>query len=275
MSTDWGHDDLLCDLAAHLSVGCMVWRDIQLGPAGSPRPDVYTIRRSFSSPRPTCYEIKVTRQDFLSDVTSGKYRKYLDFGAVVFAVPKGLVNRNEVPTGCGLIVRSDKVWRHTRRPVVQGTLPDFYAMQKLLIDGIEREGPRRRLRGFSEYLSQKALAKRHGEEIAIALHDITTATARARQIIEQAENRAATITDRAERSLPDIIRVLAEQLDISETDILEREGHWMRRRLTAAIARKTGVEETARARQLASVSLQTVVRARDQLDRLIKEIEDE
>lgn len=39
-----GHDELAQSLAAHLRGDArMIWCDLQLGPSGSPRPDVYTI----------------------------------------------------------------------------------------------------------------------------------------------------------------------------------------------------------------------------------------
>lgn len=46
------HDELAADLAAKLRTDRrMVWTDIQLGPSGSPRPDVYAIFKSFSHHR--------------------------------------------------------------------------------------------------------------------------------------------------------------------------------------------------------------------------------
>jgi len=53
--TQWLHDDLQADLAAWLKdKSRMVWQDVQLGPAGSMRPDVYTLRKSFVRPWPNC-----------------------------------------------------------------------------------------------------------------------------------------------------------------------------------------------------------------------------
>lgn len=84
------HNDLMHALAANLRGNSdrMVWEDMQLGPSGSPRPDVYTIMKSYTSPLPTAYECKVSVADFRGDVVSGKWQAYLRFaGAVVFVSP--------------------------------------------------------------------------------------------------------------------------------------------------------------------------------------------
>ena len=58
--------------------------------------------------------------DFRSDITSGKWQKYLDFStAVVFAVPKGLVSKDDIPKGCGLMTRGENGWVTLRKPTRQ------------------------------------------------------------------------------------------------------------------------------------------------------------
>jgi len=82
---NWGHDALAEDLAQHLrSDKRMVWTDMQLGPSGSARPDVFTLDKVYSRPAPTAYECKISRADLRADTTSGKWQKYLQFaGAVI------------------------------------------------------------------------------------------------------------------------------------------------------------------------------------------------
>lgn len=175
----WKHDDLARDLAQHLrSDKRLVWTDMQLGPSGSPRPDVYTLECSYSKPLPTAYECKISRADLRSDTTSGKWQKYLQYaGAVIFAVPDGLCTPAEIPTGCGLIVRKAQTWRHVRKATRAHVSLPMEACMKLLIDGVARtvgaHVPQpRRLELWSEH---KAVRKKFGEAVALAARDIAAA----------------------------------------------------------------------------------------------------
>ncbi len=140
----WEHNALADDLAAHLrgSTDRLVWTDMQLGPAGSPRPDVYAIPKSFAHWTPMAYEVKVTRSDFRADVTIGKWLAYRKYAAgVMFAAPVNLIEAREVPEHAGLMVRGDTGWRTLQRAVFQtlDNLP-LETWIKLLLDGIERQG---------------------------------------------------------------------------------------------------------------------------------------
>ncbi len=141
---DWKHDDLARDLAAHLrgyARPAMIWLNMQLGPSGSPRPDVYSIEQTYQALRAMAFEIKVSRADFLRDVQAGKYLSYLKFaGAVSFAAPKGLLAKGDIPVGCGLIERGDDSWRWSRKPTINRleSLP-VVAWLKLVIDGCGRD----------------------------------------------------------------------------------------------------------------------------------------
>lgn len=177
----WRHDDLLDDLAAHLGAdpNRMIWRDMQLGPSGSPRPDVYTLPKSYSRFMPMAYEVKISVSDFRSDVTSGKWQKYLDYACgVYFAVPKGLITKDDIPAGCGLIVRSENVWRVARKPTLQPiqSLPHD-AWMKMLIDGVWRCHKQIRARAANDYLAQQKLRKKYGDKIASLIGNIDTAEA--------------------------------------------------------------------------------------------------
>lgn len=139
------HNELANDLASHLRGNAqagMVWTDMQLGPAGSPRPDVYMILKSYANWSATAYEIKVSASDLLSDLTSGKWQSYLRFAhRVIFALPAELAKSHgdRIPAQCGIIVRSETGWRMKRRPISNQlpTLPHD-AWMKLLIDGCDR-----------------------------------------------------------------------------------------------------------------------------------------
>ena len=189
------HDQLAEDLAAHLSgysTPMVVWTDMQLGPAGSARPDVYAIEKTYSALRARVFEVKVSRADFLSDVTSGKYLRYAAFaGSITFATPAGLISKAEVPKGCGLITRSSEgIWRYQRKPTLQPT-PDLPrdTWLKLVIDGCARE--RRALqatkcgpRTSSEWCHQRRVRERFGAELGAIVADRDNA---ARQIKDEAE----------------------------------------------------------------------------------------
>ena len=117
----WGHDQLAEDLASHLrgNTDRMVWTDMQLGPSGSSRPDVYAIPTSYSRFQPIAYECKVSMSDFRADVTKGKYTDYLKFAAgVVFACPAGLLKKEDIPAGAGLMVRGPDGWRSLKKPAL-------------------------------------------------------------------------------------------------------------------------------------------------------------
>lgn len=81
--------------------------------------DVAAAKPSWTSFNVTGYEIKVSRSDFLSDVRSGKFRRYLDFfHRFYFATPAGMMKKDEVPQGMGLIVRSENGWSGVVGPSV-------------------------------------------------------------------------------------------------------------------------------------------------------------
>jgi hypothetical protein len=105
----WAHDELAADLMdARHCAGEIAIEKLGLY-AGVV--DVAAMRISWTKPRLTAYEVKISRADFLSDIRSGKWRKYLvSVERLYFAVPKGLVDLREVPSECGLTVRGARGW---------------------------------------------------------------------------------------------------------------------------------------------------------------------
>lgn len=204
----WGHDELAHDLAEHLRANTEIiaWENMQMGPSGSPRPDVYTMRKSFVRFAPVAYEVKVSVSDFRSDITSGKWQSYLKYaGAVVFAVPAGLINKADVPAGCGLIVRHENVWRTVKGPTMQRleTL-SHEAWVKLMIDGIDREVKRNRAavpRECNAWLAARQVRKKHGDRIGELLSDLSMAEGRIIAATDAAKQQAAEIQDGTHREL--------------------------------------------------------------------------
>lgn len=204
------HDQLQEDLATHLRAGTdrMVWTNTQLGPSGSPRPDVFTVNKSFSRFRTDCYEIKVSVSDLRHDVTSGKWQSYRKFGhAVWFAFPKGMVPVDLVPAECGIILRSDTCWRAARKPVAQvmDTLPRD-AWLKLLMAGVPRfgQGDTTARRSDQWHLEQVA-RKKFGDTIGDLLRERQYAESRfataTEKLNESAEKISKEVTERRARAL--------------------------------------------------------------------------
>lgn len=134
--SQWGHNPLAEDLAAHLWAGGehLTWLNFAPDGMSSARPDVYAIRRfGFDRPDIISYEVKVSVADLRSDLTSGKWQKYHKFSSgVTFAVPQGLCTKADIPDGCGLIVRSGTGWRHTRKPTLQRVAIDTGTALRLI-----------------------------------------------------------------------------------------------------------------------------------------------
>ncbi|WP_281686750.1 MmcB family DNA repair protein [Pseudomonas citronellolis] len=205
----WQHDELAHDLAQSLRVNPehIVWENMQMGPSGSIRPDVYLLKKRYSTFAPVTYEVKVSVSDFRSDITSGKWQGYLGFSsAVIFAVPAGLVSKDDVPAGCGLIVRHDEVWRTVKKPTMQkiDTLSHKEWM-KLVIDGIERAVDQRdapRLRAaLSEWSAQEVLRRKVGEEIAMLIAKALRSKSSLEALIKSREEQVQEIRNGTQRDL--------------------------------------------------------------------------
>ncbi len=174
------HDELMIRLADYLGSisGRMMWTDMQLGPSGSPRPDVYAMDKSFAHPKPVSYEVKVSLSDFRSDVTKGKWQSYLEFsGAVIFVVPKGLITKNDVPNGCGLMTYNEETdtFASVKKPTLHPVTLPQRVMLKLLIDGADRVHQVNRRKLLDEYSIEKRVRKALGDEVAAAVFDIRKA----------------------------------------------------------------------------------------------------
>jgi hypothetical protein len=107
------HDELAHDLAV-CRAGCgeIARERISIGAfSDGGQMDVGSIRASKSNPRPRCWEVKVSRADFLADIRAGKWKKYLPFvGELYFATPRDLIDPREVPAGAGLAFRGANGW---------------------------------------------------------------------------------------------------------------------------------------------------------------------
>lgn len=270
MATDWKHDDLLNDLANHLAINQdrMLWTDLQLGPVGSVRPDVYAVRRSYTEPEATAYEIKVSASDLRSDLTTGKWRKYLDYaGSVVFAVPQDLSKeaRASVPREAGVMVRSDRGWRMARKPVGGTTRIPWQAMQKLLIDGMHREYRNiRAARGLlhRRFTEQETRQRVLGDELAQLVADRSVAKSRMENEIKAFRVRCDVAREdhnKAMAALHEEVRQIAEALGLGE--------HANASMCASALRRMRAAAVPVEARR-------TVLRGVSTMKRALRELED-
>lgn len=202
MTGKLSHNELARSLADHLRApDRMVWCDMQMGPVGSPRPDVYTVFKSYVRPTPTAYECKVSLSDFRADVTAGKWQSYLSFSSgVYFACEAGLITKNDVPEHCGLIVLTNGSWRAAKKPTLRPVDIPQHVWLKLLINGVEREGPVHRAKPYQELLYLQRLSVRFGEIAARTVRDrlavedeIESAKRQAKRIVANAQQRADEI----------------------------------------------------------------------------------
>ena len=169
---DVGHNFLQDELAAQLRAKTdrMVWTNIALGTVHSPRPDVFTLAKSYDLDA-RVYEVKASRADAMADIKSGKWQAYLQFcRGVYFAAPVGILKPADIPAEAGLYLRQpDGAWRAARKPTLQRqpTLPPDTWM-KLLMDGIEREARRPDLheRDVARHRAQAAVRRRYGDTLA-------------------------------------------------------------------------------------------------------------
>lgn len=111
----WSHDELAYDLA--IAKGGIPYLNVCLGSTWTtngkkvPRADLLVCRPSYKRFCISIYEVKVSRADYQSDIRSEKWKSYLPFcHRFYFAVQSGIINKSEIPSGAGLMVRGNKRW---------------------------------------------------------------------------------------------------------------------------------------------------------------------
>lgn len=232
------HDELQEDLASHLRGGTdrMVWTNTQLGPSGSPRPDVFTVNKSFSRFRSDCYEIKVSMSDLRSDLTSGKWQSYRKYGhAVWFAFPRGMAPLDLIPAECGVILRGE-TWRAARKPVAQvlDTLPrDAWLKLLMSLDDFDWSKHAPKIRHSADYKNEELVRRKAGAQLAQLFSDVKRAEdsltyrkqcmeeelARHRTYIEQQRKRDEEYLERDKVALSAELQALANDLGMDQSDM--------------------------------------------------------
>jgi hypothetical protein len=175
--------------------------------------------------------------DFRRDITAGKWTSYLQFAAgVMFCVPAGLISKDDIPNGCGLMVRNETGWRTVKGPTMRpvDNLPRD-AWIKLLLDGMHRISAERIARGINEWELEARVREKFGHTMA----DLVRAR---RNAENQFERDTALLKDAAE----DAHKLYPEQMTKArervEKDIAEISAE--RREMAVAL----GLPETAAVR---------------------------
>ncbi|TCL74206.1 hypothetical protein EDC14_1004144 [Hydrogenispora ethanolica] len=172
----WKHNELAEDLG---NVKQTNFLDIPLGSVtmefNTQRADVLEVKPSYTRFCVSIYEVKISRADFQSDVRSGKWRGYLDHcHRFYFAVPAGMVEKQEVPPEAGLIVRGETGWstlkaakpRNIEIPYTT-LLSLIFARQRINHSGLARE----RLYKLERYNQTKSFYKALGQRLGDALRN--------------------------------------------------------------------------------------------------------
>ncbi len=137
------------------------------------RMDAVAIKKSWTNPCISIYEVKVSRGDFKQDEKWHLYRQYGN--TFSFAVPEGLISKEELPEGVGLYyIKANGSIRTIVKPKFYDVKPDAAFLLYIMMNRLDNE----RIPFFSdefelynEYLESKKLKKKIGFELACKLND--------------------------------------------------------------------------------------------------------
>jgi hypothetical protein len=171
--------DLARSIAQYLGTDWMTWVEQPLGSVqmgNAHRVDVFAMSKSYKFVT-RIYEVKVSRSDFQKDAFEGKYKNYLPFcNYFYFATPSGLIKKDEIPKGCGLITFGEKGWNAVKSPSHRDVKYDYDFMQALLMKGYQdnyeryRDLENKRYGKTWEYPGFADAANEFGLKLA---HDVT------------------------------------------------------------------------------------------------------
>lgn len=177
------HSDLKDKLVENrLAMHFIVFAEVGIGSrwlqgSNLPVPDVMTLRYSYTRPDVTIYDIKSSKQDFSQDVNKAKYKRYLTFcDRFYFAMPIGLLRKNEVPEDAGLIVYSPgkNTWSVVKASPRHTAMLDRIHWQSLMMAKYATQRTARRLKErivWEENASVADRVKGLNYEIVRKIHD--------------------------------------------------------------------------------------------------------
>jgi len=191
----WNAKSLSEELAQQKDTGIWItWVQVPLGSVQMSNvgvADVLAVRKSFTNPNFIIYEVKVTRGDFLSDVNRGKYRRYFpDCCQLYFAAPAGVIKKEDLPEGTGLIVRGENGWHVIKAAPRREHRPDEQLLLKLLMRGYENRlvewKQYDRIKNL-EYKGLKDASLQHGIQIGRDLAQASEIIAQAKELVAEVE----------------------------------------------------------------------------------------
>lgn len=137
------------------------------------RMDAWVMEKSWSKPNVICYEIKISRADFLRD------RKMVDYlplcNELYIAAPAKMIDKNEVPKDCGLIEVHGSLMRIKKRaPYRKVSIPEnVYRYVLMCRASIEKE------RGFihdraywENWMAQKKEDREFGYNVSKTIREM-------------------------------------------------------------------------------------------------------
>jgi len=100
--------------------------------------DALAVKKSWTNPRITIYEVKVSRSDFLRDK---KHEQYLDYcNCFYFACPEGLIKKEELPDpriGLVYIYDDKRAWTRKASQIRETVVPPISLYQYILYSRLE------------------------------------------------------------------------------------------------------------------------------------------
>ena len=143
----------------------------------------------------------MTRGDFWRDVNEGKFTRYLPHcNQLFFAFPAGIIQKSELPEGCGLVTFGPKGWHtHVAAPRRHFT-PSLDLMLALLMKGYQDHFERYRkveTERLKDYTSLSEVCYRFGSRFAKSI-------ATAADQVQEVDKLKARIEEAAGKKFPDI-----------------------------------------------------------------------
>lgn len=140
------------------------------------RLDAWAMKKSYSSPLLTGYEVKISRSDFVND---SKLHEYLNLcNALYIVCPAGLIDKSEVPDGCGLMCTSktgSRIYIKKKAPYRQieepASLYKYILMSRARVVGPYQESAFDKKGYMERYVDRKIESERVGIHLGRRLRE--------------------------------------------------------------------------------------------------------